>query len=85
MSLANLSANLVANAGAGRSARASEALSVQNALREQAELDMEAVSGVNLEEEAVNLLRYQEAYLAASKIIGVANDLFRDLLAVVNR
>jgi len=84
LSLANLSANLVANAGAG-AARAGEALSVQNALREQAELDMEAVSGVNLEEEAVNLLRYQEAYLAASKIIGVANDLFRDLLAVVNR
>lgn len=84
LSLANLSANLVANAGAG-AARAGEALSVQSALREQAELDMEAVSGVNLEEEAVNLLRYQEAYLAASKIIGVANELFRDLLAVVNR
>jgi flagellar hook-associated protein 1 FlgK len=84
LSLANLSANLVSNAGAG-AARASEALNVQSALRDQAELDMESVSGVNLEEEAVNLLRYQEAYLAASKIIGVANELFRDLLAVVSR
>ena len=54
-------------------------------MREQAELDLESVSGVNLEEEAANMLRYQQAYLASSKIITVANDLFSTLLGAVGR
>ena len=58
---------------------------MQTLLRDQAELDLESISGVNLEEEAVNMLRYQEAYLAASKIINVANDLFQTLISAVGR
>ena len=38
---------------------------------------------LNLEEEAVNMIRYQEAYLAASKIITVANELFQSLLNAI--
>jgi flagellar hook-associated protein 1 FlgK len=83
-SLADLGANMVANVGS-TAARASQSLLVQGALREQAELDLESVAGVNLEEEAVNMLRYQEAYLAASKIISVANELFQNLLSAVGR
>ena len=63
--------------------RSQQDVAVQTALREQLQLEMEGVSGVNLEEEAVNLLRYQEAYLASSKIITVANDLFQTILAAV--
>ncbi len=81
-SLANLSGNLIANVGAA-AARADSDLEVQSALREQIQLDLESISGVNLEEEAANLLRYQEAYLAASKVITVANDLFNSLLNAV--
>ncbi|MDJ0929113.1 MAG: flagellar hook-associated protein FlgK [Gammaproteobacteria bacterium] len=84
LSLAGLGANLVSNVGSA-AARAQSDLTVQTTLREQAELDLEAVAGVNLEEEAVNLLRYQEAYLAATKIITVANQLFNSLLSVVDR
>lgn len=45
----------------------------------------DAVSGVNLDEEAANLLRLQQAYQAASKVIAVADDLFQSLLAAVRR
>jgi flagellar hook-associated protein 1 FlgK len=37
-------------------------------------------SGVNLDEEATNLLRYQQAYQAAGKIIQIANEMFNVLL-----
>ena len=82
LSIGNLGANLLANVGSLTS-RSSAELSVQSALRSQVELDLESVSGVNLEEEAVNMLRYQEAYLAASKIITVANELFQSLLNAI--
>ena len=45
----------------------------------------DAVSGVNLDEEAANLLRYQQAYAAAAQIISVANDMFNTLLNAVRR
>ncbi|WP_286233301.1 flagellar hook-associated protein FlgK [Thalassotalea sediminis] len=38
-------------------------------------------SGVNLDEEAANLLRFQQAYQAASQIISTANTIFDTLLA----
>jgi flagellar hook-associated protein 1 len=45
----------------------------------------DAVSGVNLDEEAANMLRYQQAYQAAAQIIAVANDLFNSLIGAVRR
>ncbi len=45
----------------------------------------DSVSGVNLDEEAANLLRYQQAYQAAAQLIGVANTLFDSLLAATSR
>ncbi len=41
---------------------------------------LSSVNGVNLDEEAANLVRYQQAYQAAAKIIGVANTIFQSLL-----
>jgi len=40
----------------------------------------DSVSGVNLDEEAANLLRYQQAYQAAAQIIRIASTLFDTLL-----
>lgn len=40
----------------------------------------QALSGVNLDEEAANLLRYQQAYQAAGKIMQIANTLFDTVL-----
>ncbi|MBK6402847.1 MAG: flagellar hook-associated protein FlgK [Rhodocyclaceae bacterium] len=50
----------------------------------QAAAQRERVSGVNLDEEAANLLRYQQAYQASAKVIQIAGSLFDDLLAVLN-
>jgi len=48
-----------------------------------AEERMAAVSGVNLDEEAANLIRYQQAYAASARIISVASETFDTLLQAV--
>jgi flagellar hook-associated protein 1 FlgK len=45
----------------------------------------DAISGVNLDEEAANMLRFQQAYAASAQIISVANSLFDTLLNAVRR
>jgi flagellar hook-associated protein 1 FlgK len=42
----------------------------------------EAVSGVNLDEEAANLLRYQQAYQASAKVLSIAATLFDAILNI---
>jgi len=56
--------------------------SAYETLTKQAREAQQAVSGVNLDEEAVNLIRYQQAYQAAAKAISVANTLFDSILAI---
>ena len=46
----------------------------------QARESIASVSGVNLDEEAANLLRYQQAYQAASKVISIADTMFQSIL-----
>ena len=46
------------------------------ALLEQTTSQQQAVSGVNLDEEAANLLRYQQAYQACGKVMQIASTLF---------
>lgn len=52
----------------------------QASLAAAAEKSQSAVSGVNLDEEASNLIRYQQAYQAAGKMIGIAGILFDTIL-----
>lgn len=54
----------------------------QQSLFEQAEASRSQLSGVNLDEEAANLLRYQQAYQAAAKAISIAGTLFDEILAL---
>jgi flagellar hook-associated protein 1 FlgK len=49
---------------------------------EQAVTAQQSESGVNLDEEAANLLRYQQAYQAAGKLIQTASTLFSVLLSL---
>jgi len=56
--------------------------SAQASLIEQVKSEREAVSGVNLDEEAANLLRYQQAYQASGKVMQIANSLFATLLDI---
>lgn len=54
----------------------------QQALLEQSTAARESLSGVNLDEEAANLIRYQQAYQASAKIIEIGSKLFDVLLAI---
>ena len=56
---------------------------VQNQLLKQADEAKSAVSGVNLDEEAADLVRFQQAYSAAAQVIATANTLFDTLLGAV--
>ncbi len=57
----------------------------QSVVHEESVAQKEAVSGVNLDEEAANLLKYQQAYQAAAQLIRVADTMFQTLLAATER
>jgi flagellar hook-associated protein 1 FlgK len=42
----------------------------------------QAIAGVNLDEEAANLLRYQQAYQAAARVLQIASTLFDSVLEI---
>lgn len=52
----------------------------QARLKEQSITALDEVSGVNLDEEAANLVHFQQAYQAATQVIRVSNTLFDSLL-----
>jgi len=45
----------------------------------------DSLSGVNLDEEAANLIKFQQAYQAASQVIVASNELFQSLLSALRR
>lgn len=53
-----------------------------NAQLAQAQGAQADVSGVNLDEEATNLIKYQQAYQAASKVMQIAGTIFDSLLSI---
>lgn len=52
----------------------------ESALLQQHVQARESLSGVNLDEEAANLVRYQQAYQAAGKVVQIATELFDTIL-----
>ena len=75
---------LLAEVG-GTTAAAQTALSSTEAQLTAARNAVESVSGVNLEEEAANLIRFQQAYEANARVIQTANTIFQSLLQAVGR
>lgn len=70
----------------GNEARHAELnLGAQQAIHDQAIADRESMSGVNLDEEAADLMRYQQAYQAAAQVIATADTMFQTLLGAVRR
>ena len=49
---------------------------------DQATAEKDRISGVSLDEEAADLIRYQQAFQASAKIITVSSELFDTILAV---
>jgi flagellar hook-associated protein 1 FlgK len=58
------------------------ASAAQQTLVQQTEAAQQSLSGVNLDEEAANLIRYQQLYQASGKLIEIASKLFDTLLAI---
>ncbi|MDT3668915.1 MAG: flagellar hook-associated protein FlgK [Aromatoleum sp.] len=54
----------------------------QEAQLQQATDAQQALSGVNLDEEAANLIRYQQSYQAAARVMSVAGTLFDEILSI---
>ena len=52
----------------------------QATIHDNAVAARDTVSGVNLDEEAVDLIRFQQAYNASSRIIQVARETFQSIL-----
>ncbi len=59
---------------------AQTALGVQQSMLTTAKNDVQSAAGVNLDEEASNLLTLQQAYQASSKYIQIADSLFQGLM-----
>jgi flagellar hook-associated protein 1 FlgK len=73
---------MVARVGTSANA-ASVSLSAQKALNNQAVEARANFAGVNLDEEAANLIKFQNAYQASSQVIAISRSLFDSLLAAV--
>jgi flagellar hook-associated protein 1 FlgK len=57
----------------------------QKVILQDAKASIDSVSGVNLDEEAANMLRYQQAYQAAAQVIRITQDMFETLLQATGR
>ena len=51
-------------------------------VRNQAEESWKSTSGVNTDEEAINIVQYQQMYQANLKVLAVSNELFDTTLAM---
>jgi flagellar hook-associated protein 1 FlgK len=54
-----------------------------NALLGTLEQQRSSVSGVSLDEEMVNMIKFQHAYDAAAKVVTTADELFQTILNMV--
>ncbi len=75
--LVNMAGQMTRQARVGRDA--------QQALLNDVDQRAASVSAVNLDEEAVNLTRYQQAYQAAAQVINTSKNLFDTIIQVVGR
>jgi len=52
-------------------------------VKETLESQREALSGVSLDEEAVNLMRQQRAFQGAARVVAVVDELMKTILGMV--
>ncbi|MEG3084301.1 flagellar hook-associated protein FlgK [Sphingomonas sp. PB2P12] len=73
--------NLIAGNAAALEQRTTVA-DAQSAIRDGAVSALASASGVDLDNEAVDLLRFQQAYQASSRVIQTARDTFQSILEI---
>jgi flagellar hook-associated protein 1 FlgK len=79
VSLSSSYASLVENVGA-KASQAKVDTSATTAVLTQAKANRDSVSGVNLDDEAANLVKFQQYYTASSQIIKTAQEIFSTLM-----
>lgn len=72
---------LVADNGV-RTREAKIQLEARTAILDQAQAGRDSLSAVNMDEEAANMLKYQQAYQASSKILAIGSKLFDSILEI---
>ena len=80
-SFSSIFGSMISEAGSQVSA-AENNLQTQAAILAQANAQRAAVSGVSLDEEAINLLQYQKAYEAAARFLKVADEMTQTILSL---
>jgi flagellar hook-associated protein 1 len=83
ISLSGAVGALVSGAGA-LAQQVNTAQTAQTAVNTQATTNVQSISGVNLDEEAANLMQWQQAYQASAQALSVANGLFTTFLDSIN-
>lgn len=66
-----------------RASDAERSFTAAETLAQQAQARRESVSGVSVDEELIELMRHQQAYAAATKLVGVADEMLQTLLSMV--
>src|SRR5690606_25878097 len=82
LSLQSASSGLVTSIGT-RSAEAESQSEAQRVVVDSARGRLDSIRGVNLDEEAADMLRLEQMYQAAARMISVADELFDSLLYAV--
>jgi len=80
----NAYGQLVADVGT-KTHQADISRQAQQTLYNKVKDSMDSVSAVNLDEEAANMVRFQQAYQAAAQMISVTDTLFQTLIGAVRR
>jgi len=83
ISVTGAASALITNLGS-QAQQINTAQAAQTAINTQAATAVQSVSGVNLDEEAANLLQWQQAYQAAAQALTIGNSLFTTLIDSVN-
>ncbi|RRQ20935.1 hypothetical protein D6C00_02425 [Thiohalobacter thiocyanaticus] len=75
---------MIADVGV-KTRRAQTLATTQGNLADQAQARHDAVSAVNLDEEAAEMMRWQQAYQAAAQVVTISDTIFQTLLQATGR
>jgi flagellar hook-associated protein 1 len=67
-----------------QTSQAQNGATAQQSVLQSAQSAQQSVSGVNLDQEAANMVQYQQAYQAAAQVIATSNTLFNSLITAIN-
>jgi flagellar hook-associated protein 1 FlgK len=80
-SFSTVYSQLISTAG-NKGGEINTVLAAQQTVLNEAQEARDSLSGVNVDEEAVNLIRYQQSYQAAAKMLQIGSELFASILAI---